>query len=301
MYAVKPRLNPLSSIWLVSIYMLVVAVYFIALHSFSFITPELFHERWIIMPVSFVAAFFANATAVGGGFLFVPLFIVFFGLPVDTTLKLSLATQAFGMTSGSIGWSMDNIDRQMLLLGAMFGVLGVYFGTYFVEIDGQTVKLVFILASVLVLVSLIFARHNQQNGKDIPVQIRSLGLRYGSYVLLCTVGGVITAKAAIGIGELVVVALMVIFGSRSEVAIGTGVAILAVCSVAATLMHNELGDIPFDYLIFTAPGVILGGFTGARYGKHLNKHETDNGSPLVRLLVVVIAVDIVVMGLVLVI
>ena len=58
---------------------------------------QLLAERWFITPLAVVAAAFANATAVGGGFLFVPLFIFSIGLSAKSAMKLSIATQAFGI------------------------------------------------------------------------------------------------------------------------------------------------------------------------------------------------------------
>ena len=58
-----------------------------------------FGSKILLTLVAFFAASVANATAIGGGFLFMPLFIFVYQLAPPLALKLSIATQAFGMSS----------------------------------------------------------------------------------------------------------------------------------------------------------------------------------------------------------
>ena len=37
-------------------------------------------------------------------------------------------------------------------------------------------------------------------------------------------------------------------------------------------MHSILGGIPWDMLVFTLPGVLLGGYTGAKLGHYLERN-----------------------------
>jgi uncharacterized membrane protein YfcA len=69
----------------------------------------------------------------------------------------------------------------------------------------------------------------------------------------------VNALVSIGIGE--VVALWLLFRHRVaiETAIGTGVLVLAACSVLGLVLHAQLGGVPWSYLAFTAPGAALGG------------------------------------------
>ena len=54
--------------------------------------------------VGFAVAIVANATAIGGGIFFIPILVFGYGLSPLVAVKLSIAGQAFGMTSGAIGW-----------------------------------------------------------------------------------------------------------------------------------------------------------------------------------------------------
>ena len=128
----------------------------------------LIKSNWIITPIAFVAAAFANATAVGGGFLFVPLFIYVYGLTPIIALKLSLATQAFGMTSGSLGWSRKFIDGRGLLVGGMASLVGMYLGTYEWQIASEDIKPVFGWVSMVIFTAIMleiyFGKGSQEMG-----------------------------------------------------------------------------------------------------------------------------------------
>ena len=112
----------------------------------------------------------------------------------------------------------------------------------------------------------------------------------------------ITAWTAIGIGEVVALFLLFVYRIRIEAAIGTGVAMQAVDSIVVFGFHIGLGGIPWEYLAFTIPGVIIGGFFGARIGKAVEARlhvapspdivpPVATHSPLKRLLALVIGLD----------
>lgn len=265
----------------------------------------LFMHNWPITPVAFVAAAFANATAIGGGFLFVPLFILAYGLTPIAALKLSLATQAFGMTFGALGWSRKFIVMRALLIASVASVIGMAMGTYWFAVSNAQVKSIFAWMSlfifIVILLEIRFGRGsaNSDIGNDSPAKT-------GFFALACVAGGMITAWTAIGVGEVVALYLLFAYRIRIDAAIGTGVAVLAVDSLAGLLFHSHLGGITWEYLVFTAPGVALGGYCGARFGRNIENRKnfrTDTGrldsskrqSPLKWLFGTVIFVDSMVM------
>ena len=91
-----------TKVWL----KILIAILLVALGSF------VFGSKILLTMVAFIAASVANATAIGGGFLFMPLFIFIYQLTPPLALKLSIATQAFGMTSGALTWGRKYIDKQ---------------------------------------------------------------------------------------------------------------------------------------------------------------------------------------------
>jgi len=227
-------------------------------------------DKAIITPIAFFAALVANATAVGGGFLFFPLFVYFFGLAPEISLKLSLSTQAFGMTSGALGWSRQFIDLKALWVGAVFGALGVVLGIFFIKMPSTQIKPFFgwvsIVLFAVILAEIKLGQRAVQYRIRLKADVALLGL-----VAVSLLGGLVTAWAAIGAGEFIALYLLLAYRVHFNVAVATGVAVLASCSIVGFISHIRLGGIPWQYLVFTVPGVLLGGVTGARVGRNLNR------------------------------
>jgi uncharacterized membrane protein YfcA len=258
---------------------------------------ELLRQNWFITPIAFLAAAFANATAIGGGFLFIPLFIFVYGLTPLVALKLSLATQAFGMTSGAIGWSRQFIDPVALLVGGLASLAGVAFGTLVLLAPSEMIKPAFGWSSFLIFVALLLELRFGSGAQN--QRISQLDWRLYGYAIVAFIGGLVTAWTAIGVGEFVAIYLLFVYGIRIEVSIATGVAILALDSILGLALHGYLGGVPWDLLLFTAPGVLLGGYSGAKAGKYLEYRTRSSGvfhpdfqhSPLKLLFAAIILID----------
>ncbi len=234
----------------------------------------LMRNNWPIVFIAFISAMVANATAVGGGFIFLPLFSFIYSLSATEALKLALATQAFGMSSGALGWSKKVIDFHYLGYGAMAGVLGVFIGTFVFMPPGDLIHDIFGYASIVVglglLVEIIYINRvskvnlNDSNHSTVEFSVWAL------------LGGLITAWTSIGIGE--VVALWMLFRAKQSIvnSVATGVAVLAICSISGFVFYLYQGGIVWEYLIFTAPGVLLGGRSGALLGKKMAGFNGDS-------------------------
>ena len=231
----------------------------------------------VITPVAFLAAAFANATAVGGGFLFIPLFIFVYGLTAIEALKLSLATQAFGMTSGALGWSFKFILGRMLLLACAGSFVGMALGTYFWVIPNGDIKMIFgwvnIAIGLAILLEMTWGRRTQRTSIQDQTPLKA-----GLFVLACVGGGLINSWVSIGVGEVVALYLMFVYKMRIDYAIATGVAALALDSILGFIFHIGLGGIRWDYLIFTVPGVIIGGRYGAKLGRWVERQVDQSDS-----------------------
>ena len=76
------------------------------------VTPEpaaLFRRNAVFIVVGFFGAVLGNISAVGGGIVFIPVLIFLFQLDAVDALKIALCSQAFGMTSGAIGWMQKKV------------------------------------------------------------------------------------------------------------------------------------------------------------------------------------------------
>jgi len=259
-----------------------------------------FGAKIFLTLVAFFAASVANATAIGGGFLFMPLFIFVYQLAPIIALKLSFATQAFGMTSGALTWGRKSIDTHAFAIASIASILGVWFATYVWVIPSNYIKPLFALISLGVFIALVI-----EIKLNLPDAKHSVNFRFDYLSILFGIsafaGGLITGWTAIGVGEVVALYLLFLYRLKLDIAIGTGVAVLAVSSIAGFIFHIGLSGIPWDLLVFTVPGVILGGRYGVKMAKHLEasvRHSSSENmlkkSPLKLTFAVVILLDCIV-------
>jgi uncharacterized membrane protein YfcA len=256
-----------------------------------------FGAKILLTLVAFFAASVANATAIGGGFLFMPLFIFVYSLAPPIALKLSIATQAFGMSSGALTWGRDYIDKNAFILASVASISGVWFATYHFAVPSGYIKPLFALISLGVFIALVIEMRlkvtdQQQNAR---FSFNTIGI---FFILAAFTGGLVTGWTAIGVGEIVALYLLFFYQLRLDKAIGTGVAVLAVSSIAGFIFHTDLGGIPWGLLMFTVPGVILGGRYGVIAAKYLestlgqsSSDQLFKKSPLKFIFAMVILVD----------
>ena len=241
---------------------LAIALAALALWGFSEAPLARILEHGFLTPVSVVAAAIANATAIGGGFLFLPFFLLIYQLSAAESLKLALATQAFGMTSGALGWSRVRIVGPALALAALASGLGMAVGTFVWQVDALTIKSVFGWASIAV--GGVLWLELRFGGGQTAERMGPGAARAFGFAVACAAGGVLNAWISIGIGEVVALYLLFVYRIRMDYAIATGVAALAFDSLLGFAFHSVLGGIRWDLLVFTAPGVVVGGRLGAK-------------------------------------
>jgi uncharacterized membrane protein YfcA len=225
----------------------------------------LFQQNWALIFVGIAGAFIGNITAVGGGLVFVPAMIFVYHLPPVVALKIAIATQSFGMTSGAIGW----LRRGVVSLDALkFTIPGLLIGSTISSLvihpNALLVKGLFGPVSILIGLITLFLhqrhRHNEKHSipdsAKIPLFIVSL------------IGGLITGWVAIGEGEVIAAFLMLAYKINSSRSIGLGVVLLSINSIYLAIIHNFfLGGIPWNFAAFT----ILGAVYGARLGPYISQ------------------------------
>jgi uncharacterized membrane protein YfcA len=259
-----------------------------------------FGAKILLTLVAFFGASVANATAIGGGFLFMPLFIFVYQLAPPLALKLSIATQAFGMSSGALTWGRDYIDKNAFILASVASISGVWFATYHFALPSGYIKPLFALISLGVFIALVIEMRLKVTDQQQKAYFSFNAIAI-FFVLAAFTGGLVTGWTAIGVGEVVALYLLFFYRLRLDKAIGTGVAVLAVTSIAGFIFHTDLGGIPWELLMFTVPGVILGGRYGVIAAKYLESTFSQSDSkklfqksPLKFIFALVILVDCVV-------
>jgi uncharacterized protein len=228
----------------------------------------LFKQNWIFIPVGFCGAVLGNISAVGGGIVFIPVIMFLFHLPPVTALKIALASQSWGMTSGAIGWMQKKVVPIRALKLTVPGLLiGSSISSLVIHPSELLVKLLFGPVSILLgVLTIILSRRAAKPATRMEIPPNASVPLF----IISFIGGLITGWIAIGEGELVAALLMLVYGVDITICIGLGVVLLSINSIFLTLLHHFfLGGIPWNIAAFTGLGCVF----GARLAPYLSRHS----------------------------
>jgi uncharacterized membrane protein YfcA len=237
--------------------LLFAAVWLVGYCSVAHDPVALFEKNWVFIPVGFCGAVLGNISAVGGGIVFIPVIMFVFQLPPVTALKIALASQSWGMTSGAIGWLQKRVVPLRALKLTVPGLLiGSSISSLVIHPSALLVKLLFGPVSILLgILTIVLSR------KAMKLTARAEIPSNAAFPLfvISLIGGLITGWIAIGEGELVAALLMLVYRVNVATCIGLGVVLLSINSIFLTVLHHFfLGGIPWNIAAFTGLGCVFG-------------------------------------------
>ncbi|OHE25810.1 MAG: hypothetical protein A3J94_14635 [Syntrophus sp. RIFOXYC2_FULL_54_9] len=232
----------------------------------------------------FFMAILANMTGIEGGMIFVPLFILLFGLSPQQAAGVSMATMVFGLGAGSLAYARQRrIDFRLgfaLLAASLPGtIVGALLTPY---LPAKALELLLGLLLVPLGFRMIFHR---EPGKAVPAvqkssdgwrrvwtdrgetefryTIRRLPLGLVIYFLI----GVIAGLLGIGGGAIKVPTLIFLLGLPPHIAVATSVFTMALTALVGGLTHGAIGHVLPDYVLSLVPGVLIGSQVGVWLAK----------------------------------
>lgn len=266
-----------------------------------------------MLPAAIAIATIAMGAGVEGATFFSPFFIIVLGLDPTTAIGAGLITEVFGFSSGLYAYYRRGaIDYQMgmqLLLvtvpAALFGVWVAHF------IPADILKA--ILGMGLVVVAISFFRtpdHDLMNQMDARAQqsgdraerrvVTTDGTRHCYTVFNRTeglftgsIGGTFIGMLSTGLGELNGYLLLQRCRIPSTIAVATSVFVVALTALAASVSHAvQLASADAatlhqvtSLLVFTVPGVLIGGQLGPRAAAKIPDDVLEKGMGVLFLIV----------------
>lgn len=255
---------------------------------------------WYLFPVGIIVATIANGAGIGGATFFSPLFVIALGLQPQIAIGTALITEVFGFASGvtahyrarTIDWS---VVRMLLVASVPMAVIGSLLGGAAPE---QLLKTILGLGLLVIAFSFIRHRPHQIEDQSIArgekvvepsverVLVAHDGNEYRYKVcrrtegrLFAGVGGAFVGLISTGLGELNTYALVKRCRVPSRVSVASSVVVVAVTALAASVTHliefvnagsGEI-DTVLSLVIFTVPGVIIGGQLGPQVSKRVKE------------------------------
>ena len=212
----------------------------------------------------------STIAGIGGGFVFVPVFMLVFHWTAQQAVGTSLAIIFLGSLSGAVAYIRQRLvywDAGLRFsLATMPGaVVGSYFTGYF---SGAAFRLTF-GCLVLLLSAVVFykARQKQRQRQDLPagfVYNRRLG------VGLSVIVGLISSLFGIGGGIIHVPVMVYLLKFPVHTAVATSAFILAVTTFFGALTHYSYGAIAMLPVLTIGGGAIVGAQLGARLAARFN-------------------------------
>ncbi|MEE8330702.1 MAG: sulfite exporter TauE/SafE family protein [Acidimicrobiia bacterium] len=248
-------------------------------------------QYWYLFPVGIVVAAIANGAGVGGATFFSPLFVLVLKLQPQVAIGTALITEVFGFASGVIAHARARaIDWRLARSLLMASVPAAIVGSLLGGVVSPTILKV-LLGLGLIGVAVAFIGHHVSEAEDAaiargegviePALPRSIttsdGQTYEYRVcrrsegrLFSGVGGAFVGLISTGLGEANTYALVKRCRVPTRITVATGVVVVAVTALVASVTHlidfvQTGGDAITtvrNIVIFTVPGVIVGGQLG---------------------------------------
>ena len=240
-------------------------------------------QYWWLVPVGFVIGAYGTLIGAGGGFVLVPLLLLFYPADTsDTITSISLAVVFFNALSGSIAYArarrIDDYSGMLFAIAAVPGaVLGALTTAYIPR------RFFDLMIGVLMVAGAAFlfwrpGQHMTRSGQgsggftrrvveaDGTEHVFSYDRRLGVGMSLCV--GYVSSLLGIGGGFIHVPALVALLNFPVHIATATSHFILAIMALAGTVTHIATGA--FQHGVRRTIMLSIGVVIGAQLGAHLS-------------------------------
>ncbi|MEW6734051.1 MAG: sulfite exporter TauE/SafE family protein [Acidobacteriota bacterium] len=233
---------------------------------------------WLI-PIGFVVGAFGTIIGVGGGFLLVPVLLLFYPeQSTETITSISLAVVFFNALSGSLAYArMGRINYRFgvwfslaTVPGAILGVLTTPF------FPRRAFEAIFGFFMVLLAAFLLLRFNNEQNTQEYKAANRASNSNkeprnLGRGIVFSLFIGYISSVLGIGGGILHVPTMVTLLNFPVHIATATSQFTLAIMAFTGTVGHIALGTFQQSIreTVALAVGALLGAPIGARFSNRL--------------------------------
>lgn len=272
-------------------------------------------QYWYMLPVSILIATIAMASGVEGGTFFAPVFMLALQLSAEVAIGTALITEVFGFASGLYAYAQKRLidyrlGVKLLIVTIPLALLGTWLAG-FVESDILKVILgvgLFAVAAsflrspasheVVQWDELIRQEHTAQRAGTCLITAEGEQICYTvcnrfEGGLVSGIGALFIGLVATGLGEMNGYFLLQRCRVPSKVAVATSVFVVALTALTASTGHfirfaQSGGDVlntVLSLVIFTVPGVIIGGQLGSSIASRFSPPTLERGLGVLFLLV----------------
>ena len=238
-------------------------------------------EIAILAATGFFAGVFGTMIGIGGGVIFVPVFLLVFHFTPQQAIGTSLAAVFFNALSGSISYlRQKRVDIKAGWKFAVATLPGAFLGAWLVQyFTSYVLELVFGFL-LLVMALFIFLRREPGYGDkgknkntrtiiDFRGEVFEYTPREGLGITISFVVGILSSLLGIGGGIIHVPVLIYLLGFPVHIATATSHFVLAISTFSGSITHLTLGNILFLPAIIVAVSAIKGAQIGAMLSRRV--------------------------------
>lgn len=244
-------------------------------------------EALLVLVIGFIVGVPSSMVGLGGGFIIVPVLILFFQLPAQNAIAVSLVAICGTTFSSTLGYIRQRrVDYKLGLLYDILDIPGIVLGAYITTLLPQNFLagicgIFIILISVLVIknkekpcskekseankASMEWTRNRiDSRGKTFKYTLHSPLLALASSFL----GGLMTGLSGLG-GGIADVSTMILLGIPPHIAVASSEFAMAVTNGVGVVAHGFLNNILFEYALPITIGTVIGAQVGCSFAKRI--------------------------------
>jgi len=221
-----------------------------------------------------LGAVFANSTGAGGGVVFIPMFSKL-NFTEQQSVATSFAIQCFGMTAGAVTWwhhyQAEKTDlrlwqgfKRIISITSIASVIGLYSIFYSQLNSPASLHTSFswfsLLLGFFIIVTIYLLKGHRERSQLHVVD-------YVALILLGVFGGAVTAWLSVGVGELLVIYLLL---RRFDMNMAVAAAVIVSAITVWAAIAQVSSDTYWQVVLFAGPGAVLGGIFAKTLVMHLS-------------------------------
>lgn len=276
---------------------------------------ELTLEFWYLFLVAIAISTVSMAAGIGGAVFFTPILLIGLNMDPSVAVGTALVTELIGFLSGLSAYVKAKLidyklGANLLVFSIPLAILGSIYGKF---VSADVLKAIFAVGIIFIGYQLFIAwrkdemelkekehkKESEQNYGSELVSSDGTVYRYtrcnkGMGRFLAAIGGAFTGMISTGLAELLEFQLVAKCKIPTPVAIATSVFVVVVTVLFASIGHfyeffqssedSALNQV-LNIIVFTIPGVIIGGQLGPRLQKLIPKEDMKVGISILFVLV----------------
>ncbi len=221
-----------------------------------------------------LGAIFANSTGAGGGVVFIPMFAKL-NFSEQQSVATSFAIQCFGMTAGAVTWwhhyktektalRLWQGFKRIIVITSIASILGLLSVFYYEFKSPASLHISFsyfsLLLGLFIIITIYLLKSHRERSELYFID-------YIAIVIIGLFGGAVTAWLSVGVGELLVIYLLL---RRFDINMAVAAAVIVSAFtvwLAITKVHDE---VYWQVVMFAGPGAVLGGIFAKTLVTHLS-------------------------------